>query len=236
MIKQYTTNNLNFKQTNTALTNNKQNCEKQKDIYADTPIRLLGFTNEVGAALSPIIGPVGELLTYVPALSYIAMDTKDKYHRGEDNDYKKPSGKRAAKQLIFQMMASVIFPTAAVKASQAIANKIIDSKPLEATRNNLAKKIEKNTSLNSFLKKFEDKQHNNNQEKALTKFAHKFEKVLNTITVAPLLFKPKQNKSGLRNLGLAAVGLTTLGMVIKPIDKVSEHLVHSFVKPVLDKN
>lgn len=32
-------------------------------------IRLLGLTNEVGAALSPIIRPVGKLISYVSELS-----------------------------------------------------------------------------------------------------------------------------------------------------------------------
>lgn len=228
MIQKFSNHStVGFKKNNpkTETTLQKPTPKKDKDVYADTPVRLLGFTNEVGAALSPIIGPVGELLTYAPALSYIAMDTKDKYHRGDDNNYETPSHKRATKQLIFQMMASVILPTAAVKASQALTNKILDSKALEETRLSIADNVKKNQPLSNFIQKFADKPHSNKPPTALMKFAHKFEKVLNTITVAPLLFKQKQNKSGLRNIGLAITGLTTLALVIKPIDKASEHII-----------
>ena len=207
---------------------------KPKDIYSDTPIRLLGFTNEVGAAISPIVGPVGELATYAPALGYIALDTHDKYRRGDDDSYQSPSHKRATTQLVFQMMASVIFPTAAVKASQAIASKVVDSKHFEDTKNAISAYVQKNEQLQKFLQKFADKQPSGAKPSKLVKFAHDFEKVLNHITVAPLFFKPKENKTGLRNVGLALVGLSTLALVIKPIDKIAEHLIHNAVKPAVD--
>lgn len=215
----------------------QQTVEKKsdKDVYSDTPIRLLGFTNEVGAAISPIIGPVGELISYAPALGYIFMDTKDKYQKGDEDSYKKPSEKRAAKQLIFQMLASVILPTAAVKASQAFFNQALDSKALAKHKETFKNRLQNNKTLYNFIHKFADKPHSNKPPTALTKFAHKFEKALNTITVAPLLFKPKQHKSGLRNIGLAVTGLTTLGLVIKPIDKISEHIIAKAVHPALEK-
>ncbi|MDD3419131.1 MAG: hypothetical protein PHE78_00870, partial [Candidatus Gastranaerophilales bacterium] len=191
----------------------------------------------VGAALSPVIGPVGELISYAPALSYIFMDTKDKYHRGDENNYEKPSKKRAITQLAFQLMASVILPTAAVKASQAVANKVIDSKFFASHKKSLTEKISKNKTISKFLHRFADKPHDPiKAKKPLTKFAHGFQKVLDTITVAPLLFKHKANKSGARNLGLAAVGLATLGMVIKPIDHFVEHtVIKNFVHPAVHK-
>lgn len=221
---------VSFKNTN----NQSKPSQKPKDVYAETPVRLLGFTNEVGAAIAPIVGPVGELATYIPALGYIAMDTRDKYQRGADDSYEEPCHKRATTQFVFQMMASVIFPTAAVKASQAIANKVIDSKHFEQHKSTIVGYVQKNEQTQKFLQKFADKPHSGNPPSQLMKFAHGFEKVLNHITVAPLLFKPKQNKTGLRNVGLAFVGLTTLAMVVKPIDKFAEHIIHKAVKPTVE--
>ncbi len=227
-----------------------QKASKPVDVYSETPIRLLGFTNELGAAISPIIGPVGELISYAPALSYIAMDTSDKYQRGYNNDEKskKPCHKRATTQLIFQMMASVIFPTAAVKGAQILGNKVIDSHPLNPTKNSVKNFITKNKTLNNIISKFSDKPHAepkgrySKQIKALRNFAEKFGTVLDYITVIPAVVKkqaqksgkPIPPKSGLRNMGSAAIGLAALSLAIKPIDHFSEHIISKFVKPTIE--
>jgi len=212
----------------------KKGLTVKKDIYSKNPVRLLGFTNEVGAALSPIIGPVGELISYIPAFSYIFMDTRDKYKRGDDGTYKQPSNKKAMEQLTFQAFASVILPTAAVKTSQAIANKIIDSKILKTFKNSVTSLINKKSNIKNFIQKFADKPSNSASQGVLIKFASGFQKAIETITVFPLFFKHAHNKSGLRNIGLAAVGLTTLALVIKPIDNfVEKVIIGKVVKPML---
>ena len=122
-----------------------------KDIYSETPVRLLGFTNEVGAAIAPIIGPVSELISYVPALSYIAMDTFDKYKKGEDNTGEKPSVKKGIEQLSFQVFASVILPTAAVKTAQLVANKLLDVEALASTKTKINNWLASNATLRSCL-------------------------------------------------------------------------------------
>jgi hypothetical protein len=216
------------------INDNSQNQKtgKKKDIYTDTPVRYLGFTNEAGAALAPLMGPVGEMYTYAPALGYIAMDVRDKYKRGDDDEYQKTSGKRATKQLVFQLLASVILPTAAVKTGQIIAGKSIDKMP--KLKDSVKEFVTKRPSLQKFVHRFRDK--SAAEESNLMKFAHGFQKVIDTITIIPRFIKAPENKSGLRNIGLALAGFTALGLAIKPIDHFVESIVvEKGVDPLLYK-
>lgn len=91
-----------------------------EDPYMNWPLRGLAYSNEIGEIIRPMSGLLANLL-WVPAIGYIAADVADKYKhnpKGEDE----PSKKRATKQLSFQMLASVLLPTAAVKAGQKLAN------------------------------------------------------------------------------------------------------------------
>ncbi len=90
--------------------------EKRRDIYMEMPVRALGYTNEVGEALRPVIGKWA-WASWVPAIAYIGSDVADKYSQDEYGN-QVPSGERAAKQLSNQLLASVILPTVAVKAGQ----------------------------------------------------------------------------------------------------------------------
>jgi len=208
----------------------RENFTKKRDIYSDTPVRLLGFTNEAGAAMAPLIGPVGEMITYGPALGYIALDVRDKYKRGDNNNYEQKSHKRATKQLIFQLLASVILPTAVVKTAQIAANKVIDKMPV--VKEKVKSFANKNLKVANFIEKFSDKNHDN--PNFIVRFAHQFQKIIDTVTVIPTIIKLPQNKSGIRNLGLAIVGFTALAAAIKPIDKLVEHvIVPKAVDPVL---
>lgn len=206
------------------------------DIYKDTPVRLFGFTNEIGAAVAPIIGPVGELASYIPSATYIALDTRDKFKRGDDDTYTTPSKKRALEELIFQLSASVYIPTAIVKAAQGIADKVVSHKMFDKFRSSTTEFVSKNDGLSKIVNRFADKT-DHHATSALAKFAHGFENTLNKILLTPSMFPKSANKSGLRNIGLAAVGLTTLGLVIKPVDHFVEHvMIEKLVKPLLHGN
>ena len=56
--------------------------ERRKDIYMEMPIRALGYTNEVGEALRPVIGKWA-WASWVPAIAYIGSDVADKYQQDE---------------------------------------------------------------------------------------------------------------------------------------------------------
>lgn len=90
------------------------------DPYMKWPLRGLAYTNELGEIIRPMNGLAANLL-WVPAIGYIAADVGDKYKHAPDGSHE-PSKKRAVKQLSFQMLASVILPTAAVKIGQKAAN------------------------------------------------------------------------------------------------------------------
>lgn len=118
---------------------NKKNVKIKKDIYKDTPVRYLGFTNELGTAVKEICtganGIVKHLpaLSYIPALGYIACDVADKYKKGEDGTGKKPSIRTGARELISQVTTSVLAPTGVVvatqKATKAVAKKAAPKLP-----------------------------------------------------------------------------------------------------------
>ena len=225
-----------FQKNEQSFTHKREHASKD-DIYSKYPVRLLGFTNEVGAAVSPLIGPVGELISYAPALSYIFMDVKDKYKRGENGNYESPSKKKAVEQLTFQTFASVILPTATVKTAQALANKIIDAPQMSNVKKSFDGFINKNLKLKNFVNKFADKAEDAVPKKAITKFAIGFQKALNVITVFPMFFKNAPNKSGARNIALTAIGLTALAAAIKPLDKFTERIIiDKGVKPLLNKD
>jgi hypothetical protein len=209
-----------------------------KDIYSETPLRLLGFTNEVGAAIVPVIGPVGELISNIPGLAFIAMDTFDKYQKGEDKTGETPSVKKGIEQFIFQLFASVILPTAALKGVQLATDKLLNLSVFASTKTKINSWLATNKTLSNMINKLADKPHDITKAKGLTKFALHFQKGLDVVSVVPWvcnkLFKEGAAKSGLRNLGLAAVGLTTLGFAIKPIDQFTEHVImDKAVKPLL---
>lgn len=101
----------------------KEIIQSPNDPLAKYPLRAFGYSNEVGAAVSamPVWGKAAEAALWVPALMYLGADIYDKYRRGKEGDYTKASAFSAVEQAIFQALASVILPTAAVKMGQNIA-------------------------------------------------------------------------------------------------------------------
>ena len=109
----------------------KEKKSQTDDIFLKMPLRAFAYSNEVGAALEPLIGHSAALMTYFPAMLYIGADCYDKYLRGDTNDYQKPSAGCLAKEAIFQGLASVLMPTLAIHAGQNLAcgaNKFLGDK------------------------------------------------------------------------------------------------------------
>ena len=102
-----------------------ENQTSKKDPLMTSPLRLCAYTNEVGAAVSPIpgIGPTLFKLSWVPALLYFGADIYDKYSKGEKGDYSEPSGNKAIQQSVFQGLASVLLPTGAVILGQRVVSR-----------------------------------------------------------------------------------------------------------------
>ncbi|KAJ8984136.1 hypothetical protein NQ317_017786 [Molorchus minor] len=85
------------------------------DIYRQTPIRYLGYTNEIGEAFRSIIGNKWVNFSYAVATAYVLADTVDKsfksykLNRNEKHHLKKVCYS-TADALIWQMLASVAIP------------------------------------------------------------------------------------------------------------------------------
>ena len=54
------------------------------DLYRDTPVRFLGYANELGESFKPLIPRVAYFGTYGVACAYVAADANDKYQRDGD--------------------------------------------------------------------------------------------------------------------------------------------------------
>jgi len=86
--------------------------EKEVDIYRDTPVRLLGYANEVGEAFRALVHVRWVKASYGVASAYVLADTVDKGQKMSkmpDSD----SGKvalAAFDTLVWQALASVIVP------------------------------------------------------------------------------------------------------------------------------
>jgi fission process protein 1 len=88
---------------------------KEVDIYRDTPLRLLGYANEVGEAFRALVSVKWVMASYGLASAYVLADTADK--AGKAN--KQMEGKEGAMAkvgiaafdtLLWQALASVIIP------------------------------------------------------------------------------------------------------------------------------
>jgi len=86
----------------------KKKKEKYVDPLANWPMRGLGYTNDIGVAISEI-APTTARLFWVPALMYFGADVYDKY-KNKGNKYD-PNAQRAFSQAVFQAFASIILPT-----------------------------------------------------------------------------------------------------------------------------
>ena len=86
------------------------------DLYRDTPVRFLGYANELGESFKPLIPRIAYFGTYGVACAYVAADANDKYQR--DGDVA-----RGVDALIWQALASVIVPGFVVNRVVATASR-----------------------------------------------------------------------------------------------------------------
>jgi len=100
------------------------------DLFRDTPVRLLGYANEVGEAFKPVAPRVLYYGSYATSLAYVLADAKHKYDADGD-------ARHGVDALVWQLFASVILPGAVVNrivAATAAATK----RPLVPTAVGLA--------------------------------------------------------------------------------------------------
>ncbi|VDN02962.1 unnamed protein product [Thelazia callipaeda] len=102
------------------------------DIYRDTPIRLLGYANEVGEAFRAWV-PVNVVrLSYVFAMGYVFADTADKSRRTYASKYSNNKERyqavafRAADTLMWQTLASVVIPGFTINRMCYLTTKVLN--------------------------------------------------------------------------------------------------------------
>jgi len=81
------------------------------DIYRDTPVRYLGYANEVGEAFRALVNVRWVKLSYVVASGYVLADTQDKAGKSLKGGAEMSKvGVAAMDTLVWQAFASVIVP------------------------------------------------------------------------------------------------------------------------------
>ncbi|KRT83511.1 hypothetical protein AMK59_3412 [Oryctes borbonicus] len=105
----------------------KSKSSKDVDIYRDTPVRLLGYANEVGESFRAKIGPRWVLATYGLSTAYVIADTIDKsiktYNKSKVNgDQIEKTAYAATDAFIWQMLASVLVPGFTINRACALSN------------------------------------------------------------------------------------------------------------------
>ncbi|XP_053972510.1 mitochondrial fission process protein 1 [Hylaeus volcanicus] len=91
-----------------------KNTKEEVDLYRDTYVRYLGYTNEVGEAFRPIIPRSVVWLSYLVASGYVVADTVHKGIKQYSSDTTSAATKNAffsmSDTLLWQSFASVIIP------------------------------------------------------------------------------------------------------------------------------
>lgn len=198
-----------FKHSKIAEYQYKKNKKNQKDILLESPLRMLGYTNEVGEALHASIGRTAANFFWVPALMYFGADIWDKYKRGEDDSYQNNDGKSALRQAVFHTVASLVVPTMAIHAAQKGLMKAGGETWINKTLENIT---QKNSTLAAKIKRI----------------PLAGEKLLSSLR------NPAGGKKLLTGIFKTVVGLATLALVAIPLDILTEKiLIKKVVNPVL---
>ena len=96
----------------------------QPDIWRDTPLRYLGYANEVGEAFGPLY-PKFVHPSYGIAFAYVGCDAADKYSKSVENgDSSSKTIQITCDALVWQTLASVILPGQVIRLVTAGATAV----------------------------------------------------------------------------------------------------------------
>lgn len=118
----------------------KLSCKKEtpetkskKDVFHDTPLRYLGYSDDIGAAIRVVCNKSNNILvknlpkiSYIPAGAYITADVISTYNKSKEEDGKKTAAKKAFGEAVFQGLTNILFPILIVGASQKLLGKGFD--------------------------------------------------------------------------------------------------------------
>lgn len=104
--------------------------ESDTDIYRDTPLRYMGYSNEVGEAFSPLLPQWGVPASYAVATAYVMMDTLDKTKKKyEETQDVSESTKEFVETFTWQMLASVLWPGSFIHFVVSLCPKEVENLP-----------------------------------------------------------------------------------------------------------
>uniref|UniRef100_A0A0N4ZQU1 Mitochondrial fission process protein 1 n=1 Tax=Parastrongyloides trichosuri TaxID=131310 RepID=A0A0N4ZQU1_PARTI len=110
---------------------NLLDASKQIDIYRDTPIRYLGYSNEIGEAFRAMV-PINLVrLSYMVAFGYVIADTMDKGSKISKQRFNNNEERRNAVMitmgdtLLWQTCASVVIPGITINRVCKLSNWIL---------------------------------------------------------------------------------------------------------------
>lgn len=105
------------------------------DLYRDTPLRYMGYSNEVGEAFRPIV-PRLVVPSYAVAIAYVLADTADKAQRARDLSLVATGAvdtrrvlEQAGDCLVWQLLASVFVPGAVIHQVVRVFGRVIKAVP-----------------------------------------------------------------------------------------------------------
>ena len=101
--------------------------ETAYDIFRDSPLRYMGYANEVGEALAAFLPVWGVPFSYAVAISYVLADTGDKaYLEWERNGCAEddPSCTIMTKKLRFLLAGSLAFDTVLWQMLAAVSSQV----------------------------------------------------------------------------------------------------------------
>lgn len=117
---------------------------KDQDIFRDSPLRLMGYFNEVGESFRPLVPRSLVTFSYVASFAYVFADTSDKTIKKWNQCSHLPTSSRqsecskaAADTLIWQTFASVLIPGLTIQQVVKWTKKVTDMSPLKMVRNSV---------------------------------------------------------------------------------------------------
>ena len=111
----------------------QDDCMVKKDVFKDTPLRYLGYSDDIGAAIrvvcnnskNPFVKNLPKI-SYIPAGVYIAADVVSTYNTSKEIDGKKIARKKAFGEAIFQGITNILFPIVIVGVAQKAMGQGVD--------------------------------------------------------------------------------------------------------------
>jgi len=104
----------------------------QVDLYRDTPVRLLGYANEVGEAFRALVPRIVVRSSYVLAFAYVFADTNDKVQKVIPNDTRSKM-LTGTDVLLWQTLASVAIPGFTINRICALSAILLRKTALKGT-------------------------------------------------------------------------------------------------------